>query len=216
MILKKDYLKNTNLILYQEKEKYHFNSDSCLLGEFIKINRKDSVLDIGCNTGVLLLYASQFKPNKLVGIDLFDEVLEITKLNFIANNVDAKLYKSRIQDFKYDNFDKIICNPPYFHSLNKKVLNENIYIQAARHEVNLQMDELFKSVNRLLKDNGSFYYVHRPFELNRIQENLMNTRLRIKRLQIYYDKNTSKARTICMEIVKGTSTDIQIEEPVYI
>ncbi len=216
MIVKKDYLQKTDYILYQELSMYHFNSDTSLLGEFIDIGSKDTVLDIGCNNGALLLYAAKHSPKKLVGVDLFEEVLDITKMNLTLNHVDADLYCTKIQDFSYTQFDKIICNPPYFHSTNKKLMNENDYIRAARHEEYLPMNELFLSIKRLLKDSGKFYYVHRPFELNRIEQNLMQYDLRIKRLQIYYDSNTHLARTICMEIVKGTSTELFIQEPIFI
>lgn len=216
MIVTKNYLKKTNLILYQEVSMYHFNSDTSLLGEFMVIGHSDTVLDIGCNNGALLLYASINKPKKLVGVDIYDEVLDIAQMNMIANKVKAETYCSKIQDFSYSQFDKIICNPPYFHSTNIKLMNENKYIRSARHEEYLPMDELFSSVNRLLKDNGKFYYVHRPFELNRIQESLIKNHLRIKRLQIYYDQNTQKARTICMEIVKGLTTEICIEKPIFL
>lgn len=216
MIVTKNYLKKTNQILYQEVSMYHFNSDTSLLGEFMEIGHNDTVLDIGCNNGALLLYASIYAPKKLVGVDIYEEVLDIAQMNMIANKVEAETYCSKIQDFSYSQFDKIICNPPYFHSTNTKLMNENKYIRSARHEEYLPMDELFSSVNRLLKDNGKFYYVHRPFELNRIQENLIKNHLRIKRLQIYYDQNTQKARTICMEIVKGVTTEIYIEKPIFL
>lgn len=216
MIVTKDYLKKTNLIIYQELSMYHFNSDTSLLGEFIEIGHHDSVLDIGCNNGALLLYASIHQPKKLVGVDIYEEVLDIAQMNMTTNKVNAELYCSKIQDFSYVQFDKIICNPPYFHSTNTKLMNENKYIRSARHEEFLPMDELFSSVNRLLKDNGRFYYVHRPFELNRIEESLIKNHLRIKKLQIYYDRNTEKARTICMEIVKGLTTEMSIEKPIYL
>ncbi len=216
MIAKKDYLQKTDYILYQELSMYHFNSDTSLLGEFIDIGSKDSVLDIGCNNGALLLYAAKHNPKKLVGVDLYDEVLDIAKMNLNLNHVEASLYCTKIQDFSYTQFDKIICNPPYFHSTNKKLMNENDYIRCARHEEFLPMNELFASVKRLLKDSGKFYYVHRPFELNRIQQNLIENDMRIKKLQIYYDKNTLKTRTICMEVVKGVSTEIEIKMPIFL
>ena len=40
----------------QHKDMYHFNSDTCLLGEFININKNDNVLDVGTNNGALLVY----------------------------------------------------------------------------------------------------------------------------------------------------------------
>ena len=55
--IKIDYLHNhPNFKVCQHKDMYHFNSDTCLLGDFIKINENENVLDIGTNNGALLLY----------------------------------------------------------------------------------------------------------------------------------------------------------------
>ena len=46
---------------------------------YLLIKMKDIVLDIGTNTGALLLYASKFKPKKLIGIDINEKALELAK-----------------------------------------------------------------------------------------------------------------------------------------
>ena len=73
--MKADYLNGTEYTLEQPEEMYHFNSDTELLGRFMRLRRSDRVLDIGCNTGALLLYAAHQKAQDLTGIDLFDSVL---------------------------------------------------------------------------------------------------------------------------------------------
>ena len=74
MIVAKHYLNNTDLILYQELNMYHFNSDTTLLGKCINIGAKDEVLDIGCNNGAVFLYAALYHPKELEGIDLHPEI----------------------------------------------------------------------------------------------------------------------------------------------
>ena len=60
-----DYLPNHEEIkIYQDDEMFCINTDTMVLGEFLDIKKKDIVLDIGTNTGALLLYASKFKPKK--------------------------------------------------------------------------------------------------------------------------------------------------------
>ena len=44
------------------------NTDTQVLGEFLNIYKQDVVLEIGTNTGALLLYASKFNPKKMIGI----------------------------------------------------------------------------------------------------------------------------------------------------
>ena len=77
-----DYLPNHEEIkIYQDDEMFCINTDTMVLGEFLDIKKKDIVLDIGTNTGALLLYASKFKPKKLIGIDINEKALELAKEN---------------------------------------------------------------------------------------------------------------------------------------
>ena len=57
--MKRDYLGGTGYTLEQKKEMYHFNSDTELLGRFVQVKKTDSVLDIGCASGALLLYCAK-------------------------------------------------------------------------------------------------------------------------------------------------------------
>ena len=160
--MKLDYLNGTNYTLYQPEDMYHFNADTELLGRFMDVHRKDSVLDVGCNNGALLYYAKQKNALKLTGIDLFENVIENAKENFIRNEVNADLHVCPLQEFMHAPFDLIVCNPPYFNTKNDALKNENARIKAARHEEFLCLEDLMKHVKRLLKDNGRFDMVYRP------------------------------------------------------
>lgn len=207
MIYKKDYLPNINIPIYQRNDMYHFNSDTSLLGSFIKIERKDRVLDIGCNNGALMLYASMYHPKDLVGVDIFKEVTDLAKMNLLINDSKGNVITKKIQEYEDNQFDVIISNPPYFQTGKESLKNLNPYLKAARHEDTLSMHELFTCVNRLLKEDGRFYYVHRPEELKRIQIELSKVKLYIKRIQVVYDKKTNKERTILLEITKSFVDD---------
>ena len=159
-MIQSDYLPNTNFQILQDDTFYHFNSDTTLLGEFIQLKHKDTVLDIGCNTGALLLYASRFQPSILCGIDLFDEVIELAKKNMELNEVEAELYVCDVNQFQHDLFDVIISNPPYFNTNKESLKNENHYIEAARHETYLPLDTLFSNVNRNLIKRKYLWFIH--------------------------------------------------------
>ena len=215
-MIQSDYLPNTNFQILQEDTFYHFNSDTTLLGEFIQIKHKDTVLDIGCNTGALLLYASRFQPSLLCGIDLFEEVIELAKKNMELNEVEAELYVCDVNKFQHDLFDVIISNPPYFNTKEKSLTNDNPYLEAARHETYLPLNTLFSNVNRLLKDQGSFYMVHRPQRLLEILLKAHTYGLSIQELQIVYKKVDSKPRSVLLKFKKSIHTELKILEPLYI
>ena len=84
--MKYDYLNGTDFRMIRSRY-YRFNSDTELLGRFMKVRRKDSVLDIGCSSGALLLYAACRRPAALYGIDLFAEVIDLEEQSILSAGV---------------------------------------------------------------------------------------------------------------------------------
>ena len=215
--MKTDYLPGTEFTLIQQDDMYHFNSDTVLLGRFMKARRNDSVLDIGCASGALLLYASLHQPSMITGIDLFDEVLEQARINLERNHVQAQLICTRVQDFRpSEQFDVIVCNPPYFDTENDELINANPYLACARHEAYLTMDELFSNVRRLMKTNGHFYLVHRASRLNELYSTSAAYGLQTVTMIPVYKNRTSDASGALLEYCFGKKRQLHIGQPVYL
>lgn len=194
-----DYLNGFEHIkLYQNNNMFKMNSDSCLLGNFIKLKDNVNVLDIGTNNGVLLLYASRFNVDLFCGIDINKDALNLAKYNLEFNNIhNFELFNVDIKYFDYpDKFDVILCNPPYFLNSLK---SDNISLMQAKHEDYMPLNTLFSKVSKLLKENGSFYLVHRPNRIQDITMHATNNGLYIKTLQYVYSKKTNSAVTILIE-----------------
>ena len=129
---KSDYLPNTNLLIKQHPEMFRMNTDSKLLGQFMKIKKSDTVLDLGCNNGVLMMYASLHEPKHLYGVDLFEEALNLAKENLEANGItNFDLIQGDATEVKLPNVDVIVCNPPYFKTVDEHRKNDNPYRAAA-------------------------------------------------------------------------------------
>ncbi len=215
--MKTDYLPGTEFTLIQREDMYHFNSDTVLLGRFMKAKQKDSVLDIGCASGALLLYASLHHPRLITGIDLFEEVLEQARLNLARNHVQAELVCTRLQDYRpEEQFDVIVCNPPYFDTENEELISMNPYLASARHEANLTMDELFAGVRRLLKTNGHFYLVHRASRLNELHQISGKYGLQAVEMIPVYKNRTSVASGVLLEYCFGRKRQLRVGQPVYL
>ncbi len=206
-----DYLPNTNIKLIQKQGMFKMNTDTHLLGEYIEIRPNDVVLDIGTNNGALLLYASQFKHKKLIGIDINEEAINIAKENMLLNNVEAQLINIKVQDLKIDNVDVIICNPPYFN--DEKYLNDNLDIKNARHTVTLSMEELFASYRSLLKDSGRIYMVHRASKIVEIISLCSLYKIKVRKMKFVYDSRKKGAKAVLIELSKGINGDILVEDP---
>ena len=213
--MSRDYLPGTDIFLEQPDAFYHFNSDSTALGEFIVIKHKDSVLDIGCGTGVLLIYANLQEPAKLTGIDLFPEVLVTARENLEAQGAKAELVCTDVQDYHpAEQFDIILCNPPYFRTGREDLKNENIYLRAARHEEYLAADKLFLNVRRLMKTNGTFYLVHRAGRLPELFRTAETYGLYAQRMKPVYEDRDHPAKCVLLSF-GFRQKQFVMEAPVY-
>ncbi len=208
-----DVLPDTSLRMVQPEGMYHFNSDTSALGMFLKAKHSDSLLDIGCGTGALLLYASLQRPKRMCGIDLFPEVLEAAAANLALNGVEAELVRGDVNAYRpAGQFDVIVCNPPYFRTKGDQLKNENAYLRAARHEDSLTPDSLFACVRRLMKTNGTFYIVHRASRCAELILLAAKYGLYARRLKPVYESEDDAARAVLLSF-GFSEREIVVEEP---
>lgn len=211
-----DYLPGINLAYHQDPRLYTMNSDTALLGCFLKLKHRDDVLDIGCSQGALLLYAGVQKPRSLTGIDLFPEALAKAEENLEMNGMQAELICCRVQDYHDKQFDAIVCNPPYFETQRDSLKNESPYRRAARHSDYLPLEDLFSSADRLLRDNGRFFLVHKAVKLQRILVLADQHHMKAARLRIAFDHHRGSAKSMLVELRKGRCPETVFEEPSYL
>ena len=214
--MKADYLNGTAYSIVQPAGMYHINSDTELLGRFLHVRRNDRVLDIGCAGGALLLYAAHQGAQHLYGIDLFEDVLNVCEENLRRNQVSAVLSRTPLQEYRADRFDVIVCNPPYFRTMDERLKNSSKIIRAARHEEYLKPAELFSSVKRLLKDNGRFYLVHRASRLNELLNNARDAGLQAVRMRVAYASQNGDGRSVLIEFRCGEGRELKIQKPVFL
>lgn len=214
--MKDDFLYGTGYRITQGKNLYHFNSDSELLGHFLRLKHSDTVLDIGTGSGVLLLYAAAQKPKELHGIDLFDEVIAQAADNCKRNGVEAFFTKAKVQEYTGGPFDAILCNPPYFKTDNPALISEDEKIAAARHEVYLTPEDLFASALRLSKDSGRLFMVHRASRLNELLFMADAYGWRAVRMRIAYASQKGIAKSVLLELRRHTKQELKIEPPAFL
>ena len=216
MKLTHDYLPGTQIYLHQRKDMFRMNTDTALLGRFMKVKEDETVMDIGTNNGALLLYASQFTHGKLIGVEVQKEAAELAEMNLRENAVENyAIIHSDIKDVTYP-VDVIVCNPPYFVVTQPKQLNENEYKRIARHECYLTLDTLCESVARNLKEKGRFYLVHRADRIVDILTKLREHDLEVKTIQMIRDENNDVAHGILIEAVKEGKTHCTVLEEIVV
>lgn len=218
MSIRLDYLPNhEDLKIYQDDEMFCINTDTMVLGEFLDIKKKDIVLDIGTNTGALLIYANRFSPKKLVGIDINQRALELAKKNMELNHiVNAEIIHADGNHFRYsEEVDVIIFNPPYFKtpSVDK---GQNPYLALAKHEDNFSLEKMVDCINKNLRVNGVLYFLFQTSRLNEVLKELNRKKLIVKKLKFVYDVNKDNSTVVLIKAIKGANEGLIVEKPIYI
>ena len=213
--MKLDYLPGTEYEIEQAEGMFHFNSDTELLGRFMQIRHDDTVLDIGCNQGALMMYAALHKPHSVTGIDLFAQCTALAEKNMDRYSLPCSLYTGRVQEYTGGPFSVILCNPPYFRNCGRNI-SDNPYIAAARHESSLPLEELFSSVGRLIKERGRFYLVHRISRLYDLFITAEKYGFYPVRMQTAYRSISGQAVSVLLCFSRDRGKELSVDPPVFL
>lgn len=212
-----DYLPGTDIYYYQHPQMFHVNTDTALLGHFMTIRKKDTVMDIGCNNGALLLYAMRHHPKHLIGVEINEEACALARYNLdLHQQHDAEIIHANILELFHDPVSCIVCNPPYFQMTHEKQLNINEHLSRARHEVHLDLKQLIFKISTLLHDKGRLYMVHRADRMIDLALYCREANMEIKKLQFVYDLAKADARSVLIEAMKQGKPHCKILSPVTI
>ena len=212
-----------NLKIVQDNDVFKFSIDSILLAEFVdNVDNSKIILDLCSGNCVIPLILSYYCKNKIVGFEIQEYIAELANESIQLNNLQKQI--QFIQDdiknishyFPGNNFDIIVANPPYFKVKGTSLLNENINKAIARHELNLNSEEMFKIVKYSLKENGIFYLVHLPERLEEILVLCEKYRVICKSMQFVYTSSKKDATIVLLKCVKGAKNTLKVLPPLYV
>lgn len=217
-----DLLDYQGLKIYQDTEMFSFSLDSVLLANFVTLNKNiKKVLDIGSGNAVIPMILSTKTKANITGIEIQEKSFNLGDKSIKYNKLEDKItfINSDIKEYKencsQEVFDVITCNPPYFKVVKTSNLNKNDYKTIARHEIKLNLSELFKIASYLLKNKGNIAIVHRPERLIEIIEEMKKNRIEPKRIQLIYPGKDKEANILLIEGVKNGNPGLKILQPLY-
>ena len=209
--------------IVQDDEVFKFSLDSILLAEFVTdIKPKEVILDICTGNGAIPFILTNYFPNKIVAFEIQEYIAKLgqegIKLNHLEHQIELIHDDVRVihNYFPGNKFDVIVANPPYFKHKETSLINENKNKAIARHEICLNLEEIFKIVKYALKDYGSFYLVHLPERLEEILFLCEKYQIIAKKMQFVYTKDDTDATMVLLKCVKGAKNSVKISAPMYI
>ena len=222
MKLINDLLGFKDMKIVQDTEMFSFSLDSVLLPHFVTINRNiNKILDIGCGNAPIPLILSTKTKSKIIGVEIQKQVYDMAAESVRMNKLDdqIEIINADINDYskelETDSFDVITCNPPFFKYLETSNINKNTYKTIARHEVKLNLNNIFSIAKKLLKNNGVIAIVHRPERLIDIITEMKKNNIEPKKIRFVYPKKNSEANILLIEGSKNGKPGIKILPPLY-
>lgn len=209
--------------IIQSPDVFSFSLDAVLLAYFASIPKKGTIVDFCSGNGAVALFIAPKTKASITGIELQERLADMGKRSILLNNFEDQLemklldIKEITSEIKSDSVDFITCNPPYFKEQPNSKKNPNPYYAIARHEIYLQLDDVFQSASKALKMNGKIAMVHRPDRLIDILDSMKRHRIAPKKIQFIYPKEGKEANTILIEGIKDGKTDgLKILPPLYV
>lgn len=218
-----DDLEYKELKIIQNTEGFCFGIDSVLLSDYAKDIKKDStVVDLGTGTGIVgILLCAKTELKKIIGVEVQKEVYDMAKRSIKLNNMEEKflLINKNIKELEnikeLGTFDAVVTNPPY-KKLGTGLINESKKKLISRHEVEATLEDFINVSNKLLKDKGNLYMVHRPDRLADIIELLRKYKLEPKKMRFVCPNNNSEPNLILIKATKNAKPFLKIEKPLYV
>ena len=214
--------------IIQDDAAFCFGIDAVLLAAFAKMKKGQKLFDLGCGNGIIpLLLCNKAGSLKsahnepdcfFTGLEIQDSAVEMAResvrLNGLENQIE--IVKGNICGvrtlFKAQTADIVVSNPPYMLPSAAKE-NASDEKTIARHELLCRLEDVVAAAKWLLKANGAFYMIHRPYRLPEIFSALEKYRLTPRRMQLVYPKINLPPEMVLIEARPNYKPDLKIAPP---
>ena len=218
-----DDLEFNNLKIIQNKNFFCFGIDSVLISNFCAKNKSASnAVDIGSGSGIIsILIASKTRIKHIYGIEIQNEVAEMSKRSIELNHLEDKIeilnidLKDATKYINTNSIDCVVTNPPYMKN-GTGAKNENKQKIIARHEVETTLSEILNISYKLLKDKGEFFMIHRVDRLVDILSEMRAQRLEPKEIQFVHPYVNKSPNLVMLRAVKNGGRELKVLDPLVV
>lgn len=217
------FLKFSDVVIYQDDSFFKYNTDSILLAYFaLKHLKKGNIIDLATGTIPIPLYLVLHTKQNINAIELQQEVCTLAKKTIKCNKLDNRInlicddIKNMKKYFALNSFENVICNPPYFDSINYHKQSSNFSKSIARHDNSLYIEDILKTAKYLLNNNGCLFLIYRSEKIVELLSLLHTYHLEPKVIRMIYSNSSSPSKLFLIEARLNGNKGCKIEKPLFI
>lgn len=211
------YTVNDSLRLIQITDGLTFGTDALLLAGYID-GKYSRGCELGGGSGIIsMLLLTREKLSSATSLEIQEEYARLTERNAELNGLTSLTSVcADIREYKSDTeYDLVYTNPPYMKTNSGKA-NAASNKNAARHEVNGDIDDFAAAGERLLRFGGSFAAVYRPDRIVDLITALRAHRLEPKRMTFVHADTHSESSMVLIEARRGGGVGLMLTRPLII
>lgn len=217
-----DELHRNGYRIIQDRNRFCFGMDAVLLSGFAYVNSGEKALDLGTGTGIIpILLEAKTRGEHFTGLEIQEDSADMARRSVALNGLQEKIdivtgdIKDASAIFGASSFDVVTTNPPYMigqHGLQ----NADEAKAIARHEILCTLEDVVRESARLLKPQGHFFMVHRPFRLAEIICVMHDHGLEPKRMKFVHPFVDREPNMVLVEGVRGGRSRMTVEKPLIV
>ncbi len=218
-IVLNDLFDYNGLKIYQNIDNFKFSLDSIILAEYVKVsNKTKNILDLCTGNAPVPMILSTKTTAHITAFEIQKTVYNLAVSSINYNNLSSQItiYNEDIKNIdklvKYQKYDIITCNPPYFKLSSDRHINEKEELAIARHEISITLEDIFKIASEHLNDKGEFYMVHRVSRLDEIIILANKYNINVKNIELIKTKERDRPSIVLIRAIKNSKLGIKIND----
>ncbi|HHT84042.1 MAG TPA: tRNA1(Val) (adenine(37)-N6)-methyltransferase [Clostridiales bacterium] len=208
------------LEIIQSKNGYRFTSDAVLLANTVKALPGQRAVDLGTGSGIIaILIAAKTQVKEVIGVEIQKRLADMAKRSVEHNNLSSKIkiINKPLQGIYKElgnNFDIVVCNPPYQTLTSKKDNPDEEDI--CRYEYAVTLKEIMECAQKLLKFGGNFYIINKAKRLSEMIYFMKEHKIEPKKITLIQPKPDKSIDTVIVEGKKGAKSSLVIPKPLVV
>lgn len=196
--------------LRQPKNGYRATSDAVMVAAAVPAKAQETILDVGCATGIVGLCIGARVPNThITGVEIQSELLDLACQNAKLNCQDLHIIEAdiskKVPSLHGIQFHHVVTNPPFYTEAPTRQSKQ----VATAYKQDVPLQKWIDFCLRHLRAKGTFTIIHRAESVPEILS-ILNGRVGNIRLVPIWPKHGVKPKRIIIQGVMNSKKPFEI------